>query len=160
LILTTLSSPPSLLPLCVCSGSISLEELRELLLDDSVLISKKTEHVNPKLVKLKSRSSLDTFQKLIAKEILIDAAADALMKDEDDIETGAGAGGKSVTGGHGKNEQKMDSDSLEIQSMSPANSTLSSSKKNYLVSAVKIAPENDEKITGSGAEKEGKDSNV
>jgi hypothetical protein len=132
-------------------------------LDDSVLISKKTEHVNPKLVKLKSRSSLDTFQKLIAKEILIDAAADALMKDEDDIETGAGAGGaggKSVTGGHGKNEQKMDSDSLEIQSMSPANSTLSSSKKNYLVSAAKIAPENDEKITGSGAEKEGKDSNV
>ena len=49
-----------------------------MLLDDSLLISKKTEPVNPKLVKLKSKSSLDTFQKLVAKEILIDSAAEAL----------------------------------------------------------------------------------
>jgi hypothetical protein len=149
-----------------------------LLLDDSILISKKTEHVNPKLVKLKSRSSLDTFQRLVAKEIIVDAAAEALMQDDDDQEAGhnsvtaaAKSGTGTGAGGGKKNEEKMDynSDShgLEIQSLSPANSSLSlsSSKKiNYsLASAAKIAPEVGGKAqAGSLCQqaKEGNDDNV
>lgn len=77
----SLSHTPSL---STYSGSISLEELRELLLDDSVLISKKSEHTNPKMVRLKSRSSLDLFQKLVAKEMVIDAVTDALKQVDDD----------------------------------------------------------------------------
>lgn len=114
-------------------------------MDDSVLISKKTEPVNPKLVKLKSKSSLDTFQKLVAKEILVDGVAQALMSDVD-IETGDGAGAQSATGSHGKNEQKVECDGREIQSLGRA---FSSSKKNYVVNAVKIAPENDEQFSVS-----------
>lgn len=92
-------------------------------MDDSVLISKKAEHAIPKMVRLKSKSSLDLFQKLVAKEMVVDAVTDALKKlDEDDVEM---PDGKKKT-----IENKVD----RYLSDSPSNS------KRHYPSAAKVAP--------------------
>jgi hypothetical protein len=141
----------------VLSGSISLEELRELLLDDSVLISKKTE-ANASMVRGKSKSSLDLFQKLVAKEIIFEDVVEALKNDDDDDDAGLspptrGAKVDLESGQMASSAKSIDVKSFGNESPSPGSAALSSKK--YFSSAAKISPSDEDKQS-----KEDKDSLV
>jgi hypothetical protein len=140
----------------VLSGSISLEELRELLLDDSVLISKKTE-ANASMVRGKSKSSLDLFQKLVAKEIIFEDVVEALKNDDDDDDglspPTRGAKVDLESGQMASSAKSIDVKSFGNESPSPGSAALSSKK--YFSSAAKISPSDEDKQS-----KEDKDSLV
>jgi hypothetical protein len=140
----------------VLSGSISLEELRELLLDDSVLISKKTE-ANASMVRGKSKSSLDLFQKLVAKEIIFEDVVEALKNDDDDDDGPSpptrGAKVDLESGQMASSAKSIDVKSFGNESPSPGSAALSSKK--YFASAAKISPSDEDKQS-----KEDKDSLV
>jgi hypothetical protein len=150
------------------SGSISLEELRELLLDDSILISKKSE-ANPSMVRFKSKSSLDLFQKLVAKEIIVDAVADALKGDDEDenqpplrqippapAPSGGGAAGGDIESGP-NNAMVSSGKSMDVKSFASGSPVSApSSSKNYFASSAKISPSEDDDKN----EREGKESLV